>query len=100
MRLCMCVSSWFRLALCLVQSDKSDVRPGGLHFHSTVSMRSPVRVCVFAAELVFVLVPAAPLLTGNAGNTFGSDTTPRSCLASQTLMRNDGVACSGQRWGQ
>lgn len=73
--LSVCISSeawnWFGLALCLVQSDNSDVCPGGLHYcSSSGSMRIYSSMCVFCVcacacvcELVFLLVPAA-LLAG------------------------------------
>lgn len=108
----MCVSSeawsWFGLALCLVQSDNSDVCPGGLHYCSSVSLRiyGCVWVCAFACvlvhELVFVHVLATSLLAGNAGNASDSDPTPcPACPAHSrgTLMGSDGGARRGWRWG-
>lgn len=105
--ICVCVPSeacsWLGLALCLVQSDNSDVCPGGLHYCRSVSMRIfTVCVCVFAAELVFVFVPAASLLTGNAGNASGSDPIPCPTCPAQvrgTLMGSDGGASRGRGWG-
>lgn len=114
---CVCVfepqaRSWFGLALCLVQSDNSDVCPGGLHYCSRVSVRMYAcisvcvcvcqHVCAFVCELVFVHVPVASLLTGNAGNASGSDPTPcPACPAHSrgTLMGSDGGTHRGWSGG-
>lgn len=105
--MCACVPSdawsWLGLTLCLVQSDNSDVCPSGLHYCSDLSMRIfYLHVCAFAAELVFVRVPAASLLTGNAGNASGSDPTPCPACPAQTrgtLMGSDGGPSRGRGWG-
>lgn len=80
---CVCVSSeawsWFGLALRLVQSDNSDVYPGGLYYCS--SECACAFACVLVHELVFLHVPAASLLAGNAGNAL---TPPLVLLAQPT----------------
>ena len=73
-----CVSSearsWFGLALRLVQSDNSDVCPGGLHYssrgepaHIHVCLHVCVCVCMFVHELVFVHVPVHHCWLGMQG---------------------------------
>lgn len=81
--LSVCVSSeawnWFGLALCLVQSDNSDVCPGGLHYcSSSGSMRIYSCMCVFCVcvhalvcvNLCFCLYLPPYWLAGNAGNAW------------------------------
>lgn len=86
--LSVCISSeawnWFGLALCLVQSDNSDVCPGGLHYcSSSGSMRIYSSMCVFLCVCMCLCVWTGVFactcrLTGWLGmqGMLGSDPTP------------------------
>lgn len=90
-RVCVCVCvlseawNWFGLALHLVQQWRVPRWPALLQQCDACTFLMPTRVCVrlwvHVHELVFVRVPAASLLAGNAGNASGSDPTPFVLLA-------------------